>query len=213
VTPTPRRRVVVADDDAGTRDNLRAILEAGGLSVVAEAADGRACLRAIAETRPDAALVDVRMPVLDGLAAVEQLAGERRTALVVLTSFGDPTAVDRALAAGVDGFLLKTGDPRELVRAVHDAIAGGVVLSPTVARHLADRVRADPAPPDLSRLTAREQDVLDLIARGRSNAEIAAELGLTEGTVKGYVSVVLDRLGVRNRVEAALLAHGRHRPG
>ena len=154
------------------------------------------------------------MPVLDGLATIEHLATRPETdrpAVVALTTFNDRGVVDRAVAAGVDGFLLETGSPHDLVAAVRDAAHGGVVLSPRVARHLADRLRAAPSATDerIARLTARERDVLDHLARGLSDAEIGGELGLTEGTVKGYVSVLFDRLEVRNRVEAALLAHRR----
>ncbi|MNW56892.1 Response regulator protein VraR [compost metagenome] len=150
----------------------------------------------------------------DGLDAAEALRAQLpSTAVVLLTTFGEDAYVDRALRVGVAGFLLKSGDPAALTDGLAAAAAGGACLSPFVAarliRHLAGGLGARPVdrPAVLDSLTPRERDVLVAIARGLSNAEVAATLHLTEGTVKGYVSALFDRLGVRNRVEAAVLAH------
>jgi len=208
-------RVVLADDEASVRATVRAILDTDpGVEVIAEAGDGRAAVDLVLRHRPDVVLLDVRMPVLDGLgAAAEIRRSAPDTAVVVLTTFGEDDYISRALADGASGFLLKAGDPRELLAAVRAVADGAAFLSPRVARRViaglgGDRLSRSVAARKLTdQLTAREREVLGLLAAGRSNAEIAKVLSLVEGTVKTHVSSILNRLGVRNRVEAAILGH------
>ncbi|KRC33218.1 LuxR family transcriptional regulator [Oerskovia sp. Root918] len=208
--------VVVADDDPIVRASVCTVLGADGrFDVVAQADDGQGAVAVARRHRPDVALLDIRMASReDGLDAAEALRAQLpTTAVVLLTTFGEDAYVDRALRVGVAGFLLKSGDPAALTDGLAAAAAGGACLSPIVAarliRHLAGGLGVRPVdrPAVLDSLTPRERDVLVAIARGLSNAEVAATLHLTEGTVKGYVSALFDRLGVRNRVEAAVLAH------
>lgn len=209
-------RVVLVDDEPLVRAGVRAVLSADAtVEVVAEATDGRRGVEAVLAHRPDVALLDIRMPVLDGLAAAVELRRARSTsALVVLTTFGEADLVAKAMAVGVDGFITKSGAPQELLLALHAVADGGAFLSPGVARMLLSGrvalgqgdVAAD-ARTRVGRLTDRELDVLDLLGRGRSNAEIGADLHLAEGTVKTHVTGLLRTLGVRNRVEAACLAY------
>ncbi|WP_444546047.1 response regulator [Virgisporangium aurantiacum] len=197
------------------RAGVRAILATDpAIEVVAEAGDGRDAVAKAQAHRPAVALLDIRMPTLDGLAAGAEI---RRTvpetAVVMLTTFGEDEYVERALGDGASGFLLKAGDPRELIAGVHAVAGGGAYLSPAVARHVIsrwtdgrhDRDRA--ARHRIADLTEREQQVLALVGQGLSNAEIARRLFLVEGTVKAYVSTLLTRLGVRNRVQAAIVAY------
>ena len=208
-------RVLLVDDETMIRAGVRAILANDpGIDVVAEAADGREGVEMALSYRPDVALVDIRMPVMDGLAAAAEI---RRVApgtrVVVLTTFGEERYVVRALAGGADGFLLKTGDPRELLLGVRAVAEGGAFLSPRVARRVLNELghgrstRRMAAAEQVGGLTGREREVLALLGAGLSNAEIGRRLFLVEGTVKGHVSTILKRLGVRNRVEAAVLAH------
>ncbi len=207
-------RVLLADDEAMIRAGVRAILATDpAIEVVAEAGDGRAAIGGAQAHRPAVALLDIRMPVLDGLAAGAEI---RRTvpetAVVMLTTFGEDEYIERALADGAAGFLLKAGDPRELIAGVHAVAGGGAYLSPAVARrvisrwsdgrHSRDRAARD----RIADLTERETQVLTLLGEGLSNAEIGRRLFLVEGTVKAYVSTLLTRLGVRNRVQAAIVA-------
>jgi len=212
---TPVIRVLLADDEAMVRAGVRAILSADpAIEVVAEAGDGREAVELARAHRPDVALLDIRMPRLDGLAAGEQIVrAAPGTAVVILTTFSEDTYIARALGGGASGFLLKSGDPHELLSGVRAAADGGAFLSPKVARHVISELgarrlaRGAAARERTEALTARERQVLALVGAGHSNAEIARRLHLTEGTVKGYVSAVLDRLGVGNRVQAAIVAY------
>ncbi|MEU5787380.1 response regulator transcription factor [Micromonospora purpureochromogenes] len=206
--------VLLADDEAMVRAGVRAILAADpGIEVVAEAGDGRAAVELTRAHRPRVALLDIRMPKLDGIAAAAEI---RRlvpaTATVMLTTFGEDEHVARALGHGASGFLLKAGDPRELLAGVRAVAEGGAYLSPRVARRVielnGDRMARVPAARDRTAgLTDREREVLGLVGAGLSNAEIARRLFLTEGTVKGYLTSIFTRLDVRNRVQAAIIAY------
>ncbi|WP_304454144.1 response regulator transcription factor [Nocardiopsis sp. YSL2] len=208
-------RVLIADDEAMIRAGVRAILDSdAGIEVVAEAADGREAVDLVLSHRPDVALMDIRMPRMDGLAAAAEIhRAASGTAVVMLTTFGEDEYVSQALGDGASGFLLKAGDPRELITGVHAVADGGAFLSPKVARQVIDQfgggraARRSAAAARVAELTERERDVLALIGAGLSNADIAARLFLVEGTVKSYVSTILSRLGMRNRVQAAILAY------
>lgn len=208
-------RVLLADDEAMIRAGVKAILAADpGIEVVAEAANGREAIEQARAHRPDVALVDIRMPQLDGLAAAAEM---RRaapdTAIVMLTTFGEDDYIARALGEGASGFLLKSGDPRELIAGVHAVAAGAAYLSPQVAHRVISELRdgrmsrGAAARDRIDALTDREREVLALVGAGLSNAEIARKLYLVEGTVKSYVSTILTRLDVRNRVQAAIIAY------
>lgn len=208
-------RVLLADDNADVRAMYRSILESDPTIHVipAEAASGREAITKTLDEKPDVVIMDIRMPELDGLVALEHIRRTRpEQAVLIVTTFGDADYVARAVSLGANGFLTKAGDPYDLLRGVKAAAAGGAALSPAIAAHLIEVLRVSaqrPARPTVAAadLTAREREVLSLLARGKSNAEIAAELFLVEGTVKGYVSGIFMRLGVRNRVEAAIMAH------
>ncbi len=208
-------RVLLADDEPLLRAGARLLLnQAGDIDVVAEASDGAEAIDVVRLIPVDVALMDIRMPGTDGLAAVEEIAREVR--VIMLTTFGDEAYVARALRAGAAGFLLKDTDPAQLIQAVRSAAAGEAVLSPRIAQQVIDRFRdADAADADnaararrrIEALTARELDVLVRVGRGLGNAEIAGELRLSNGTVKIHVSRILAKLGCANRVQAAILAH------
>ncbi|WP_258726869.1 response regulator [Cellulomonas sp. NS3] len=207
--------VLLVDDEQLVRAGLRLILEtAGDLTVVGEAPDGQAALDAVRRGRPDVVLMDLRMPRLDGLAATVALhATPDPPAVVVLTTFDTDEDVFRALEAGAAGFLLKDTPPRDLIDAVRRAAAGDAVLSPAVTRRVVERVvtqertgRRRDALTALEVLTAREREVVVEIGRGRSNAEVAVLLHVTEATVKSHVTHLFDKLGVTNRVQIAITA-------
>jgi DNA-binding NarL/FixJ family response regulator len=207
--------VLLVDDEALVRAGLRMILEtADDLSVVAEAADGGAAIEAIRRHRPDVALMDIRMPGLDGLSATEVIRTDPKgPAVVVLTTFHTDDDVFRALEAGATGFLLKDTPPTELLRAVRMAASGDALLSPAVTRQVIghftgdDRARRRRAALNrLAGLTAREREVLVAIGRGLSNAEVAAGLHMSEGTVKTHVTHLFDKLGATSRVQLAIVA-------
>jgi DNA-binding NarL/FixJ family response regulator len=206
-------RTVVADDQDLIRAGISAVLEAAdGIEVVGEAADGRAAAALARERAADVVLMDVQMPGLDGISGIEAVARARPEARVLmLTMFDLDEYVFGALRAGASGFLLKTTAPDELAAAIHAVHRGDLLFSPTVTRRLVETyVRRPPAgtvPEVLSTLTPRETDVLRAMARGLSNAEIGRELFLGEATVKTHVTRVLGKLGLRDRVQAVVLAY------
>lgn len=205
-------RVVVADDQDLVRAGLRVILEsAGDVAVVAEAADGAAAVRAVEETAPDVVCLDVQMPGTDGLAATAEIARSGSpAAILVLTTFDRDDYLFRALESGASGFLLKNAPPERLLEAVRVLAAGEALLAPDVTRRVIERFRPGAAPVEpaaLADLTEREREVLALVARGRSNQEIAAELYLGEATVKTHVSHMLVKLGRRDRIGLVIAAY------
>jgi DNA-binding NarL/FixJ family response regulator len=207
--------VLIADDQEMVRAGFRMILEAEpDLQVVAEAGDGAEALEAARRTRPSVVVMDIRMPVLDGVTATRQLLAELDPPpyVVIVTTFDDDDNLYEALRAGASGFLLKNSPPEQLVDAVRAAGAGEGLLSTAVTRRvIAELARHPPAegsaPAALDELTAREVEVLRLMARGLSNAEIAGELVITPGTAKTHVSRILMKLGVRDRVGAVVFAY------
>ena len=200
-------RVVVVDDHAVVREGLRTFLSLqDGIDVVGEAGDGREAVAVAERERPDVVLMDLVMPRLDGVQAMRELrARVPRARVIVLTSFLDDDRLLPAIRAGAAGYLLKNIEPSELARAVRAADAGEALIDPAVAARLVDAL-ADGEERDEQPLTAREQEVLDLVARGYANKRIALELGIAEKTVKTHVGHVLAKLGVADRTQAALYA-------
>jgi DNA-binding NarL/FixJ family response regulator len=207
-------RVVLVDDQTLVRQGIRSLLALGeDVEVVGEAADGRVALAVIEQTRPDVVLLDLRMPVLDGLGTLRELAqAEHRPATLVLTTFDDDQDVLEALRAGARGYLLKDVTLEALLEAIRTLADGGRLIQPAVSAGLVQRLAAGSEPrrsPDAlppQELTGREQEVLRLMAAGWSNREIASGLHLAEGTVKNHVSAILLKLGVRDRTRAVLRA-------
>jgi DNA-binding NarL/FixJ family response regulator len=217
-------KVVIADDQALVRGGFRLILKSAGIDVVAEAADGAQAIAATLKHRPDVVLMDIRMPELDGIEATRRIlaAGPAmaEVRIIILTTFDLDRYVYAALAAGASGFLLKDVTPEHLVAAVQLVRTGDALLAPSITRRLVERyapaagagagAASGPAAApgrDVSALTPRELEVLRLVARGMSNAEIAADLTLSEATVKTHVARILSKLGVRDRVQAVVLAY------
>ena len=207
-------RVVVADDQELVRTGFCVILEAAGFTVAGEAADGAAAVALAASERPDVVLMDIRLPVMDGLEATRLITavGPGAPKVVILTTFDLDDYVYEALRAGASGFLLKDSPRHDLIAAVRAAAAGDALLAPSVTRRLIEAFarrppETSPSPSRLAALTARERDVLLLLARGRSNAEIAVGLFVSEATVKTHVGNVLAKLGLRDRVQAVILAY------
>jgi DNA-binding NarL/FixJ family response regulator len=206
--------VVLADDQALVRRGFRLILEAEpDIEVVAEAEDGQQAIDAVRRHRPAVVLMDIQMPGLDGLEATRRILGQsgNQTRVLILTTFERDDYVFEALQIGASGFLLKTAPPEELLTAVRVVSRGEALLSPSVTRRVIQEVtrhqRRAPRSPDLDRLTQRELEVLRLLAEGRSNAEIAAELYLSEATVKTHTSSILSKLGLRDRVQVVVFAY------
>jgi DNA-binding NarL/FixJ family response regulator len=207
-------KVLIADDQVLVRSGFRLILESrDDLEVVGEAGDGEQAIRLAGQTRPDVILMDVRMPGLDGVAATARLtAAPDPPKVIILTTYDLEEPLYAALRAGASGFLLKDVRPADLVEAIRVVAGGDALLAPTATRRLLDRflvTDVTPAAPSrgLERLTDREREVLALLARGASNAEIAGRLTVTEATVKTHVSAVLRKLEVRDRVQAVVLAY------
>jgi DNA-binding NarL/FixJ family response regulator len=211
---TERLRAVIADDQALVRTGFRMILGADGIEVVAEVADGDEAVAAVRRTRPDVVLLDIRMPKTDGLEATRRImaGGAEDTRVLILTTYDLDHYVYAALAAGASGFLLKDVTPEHLVAAVRLVRSGDALLAPTITRRLVERfARRDDVKPDLhrdlSQLTPRELDVLRLLATGLSNAELADRLTLSVATVKTHVARILSKLGLRDRVQAVVVAY------
>lgn len=207
-------RVLLADDHAMLRSGMRAIFETQpDLDCVADVADGRAAVAEVARLRPDVAVLDIRMPKLDGLGATEAIMADKsnRTKVLVLTTYDSDKYVYRALRAGASGFLLKSLPPEELISAIRVAARGDALIDPSVTQRLiarfTDSIAPPEPPPELTRLTAREREVLHLVAAAHSNAEIAALLHVGDETIKTHVSRVLSKLGLRDRVHAVAYAH------
>ena len=203
-------RVMVADDQELVRAGFRLILERAGIEVVGEAADGVSAVEQALALRPDVVLMDIRMPRRDGIEATRLLAGTS-TRVLVLTTFDLDDYVYAAVRAGASGFLLKDVTPADLVHAVHVVARGEAMLAPALTRRLLERFATPrPQPAAVTRLrdlSARETDVLRLIARGSSNAQIGQALFLSEATVKTYVSRMLTKLDLRDRVQLAVFAY------
>ena len=214
-------RVVVADDQDLVRSGLEMVLTARGCEVVGLAADGREAVDVVRRARPDVVLMDIRMPVLDGIAATARITAEALPVRVlVLTTYDLDHYVYGALKAGAAGFLLKATPPDRLVEGIHTVAAGESLLAPSLTRRLIEEYVARPAPSQglpgpLTPLTERELEVFGLIGRGLTNEEIAAELVVTEATVKTHVNRVLGKLGARTRVQLVVLGYetGFVRPG
>ena len=207
-------RVVVADDQALVRAGFRMILTADGIEVVAEATNGTEAVDAVRQHRPDVVLMDIRMPGMDGLTATRQILSGAAEAprVIMLTTFDLDHYVYAALTAGASGFLLKDVTPEQLVGAVRLVRTGDALLAPAITRRLVQRfahndAEAPPLHRDLATLTPRELEVLGLLAHGLSNAELAARLHLSEATVKTHVARILAKLGLRDRVQAVVVAY------
>jgi DNA-binding NarL/FixJ family response regulator len=206
-------RVVIADDQALVRAGFRMILTADGIDVVAEAETGAEAVEAVRQTRPDLVLMDIRMPNMDGIEAARRiLAADDPPRVIMLTTFDLDNYVYAALTMGASGFLLKDVTPEYLVAAVRVIRDGDALLAPSITRRLVERFARPQSPEsplhrDLAALTPREREVLTLLAQGLSNVEIAGHLFLSEATVKTHVARILAKLGLRDRVQAVVVAY------
>ncbi|MBE1486943.1 response regulator [Plantactinospora soyae] len=215
-------RVLIVDDDDLMRAGLRAVLSSDDtIQVVDEAADGAQAVARVREARPDVVLMDVRMPRVDGIAATREItASTSQARILILTTFEDEDYIFGALHAGASGFLLKRTRPEQLIAAIHAVAEGDSLLSPSVTRTVIERMARSPQPDPadgrrLRSLTPREREVLDLVARGLANAEIATTLVVEESTVKTHLKRIMAKLELRDRVQAVILAYetGLVRPG
>jgi DNA-binding NarL/FixJ family response regulator len=211
-------KVLIADDQAMVRRGFRMIVQGEpDMEVVAEAPDGEHAVASARRFAPDVVLMDIRMPRLDGLAATREILGGGSTRVLILTTFDLDEYVYDALRAGASGFLLKNAPPEELIEAIRIVARGDALLDPAVTKRVIEAFAREPAagPVALDELTPREREVLTLLARGLSNAEIAGELFVGAGTVKTHVAAILAKLGLRDRTQAAILAYesGLVRPG
>jgi DNA-binding NarL/FixJ family response regulator len=206
-------RILIADDQALVRAGFHKLLETAGIDVVGEAGDGREAVDMARRLRPSIVLMDIRMPRLDGIEATRLLTADAEgTRVLILTTFGLDDYVYEALRAGASGFMLKDAPPEELLAAIEVVARGDALIAPAVTRAVIEEfVRRAPAPsapaPALDGLTEREREVLELLARGMSNAEIAERLVVSAGTVKTHVAHVLAKLNLRDRVQAVILAY------
>ncbi|SEB78664.1 DNA-binding response regulator, NarL/FixJ family, contains REC and HTH domains [Paramicrobacterium humi] len=211
-------RVLLVDDQELVRAGFRIILDAQpDVDVIGEAANGQEAIERARQLRPDVICMDVQMPVLDGLAATRAITAESDAAVIMLTTFDRDDYLFEALSAGASGFLLKNSSPEQLVEAVHTIAAGNALLSPVVTRRVIERFAGGAAAPAAERnlersaaldeLTEREREVLHLVAQGLSNTEIARRLYVGEATVKSHVSKILQKLGVRDRIQAVVFAY------
>jgi DNA-binding NarL/FixJ family response regulator len=214
--PSPRIKVLLADDEALVRSGVRWMLETvGDLEVVGEAADGGEAVDLAVARRPDVVLMDIRMPRLDGIAATRRLLatmGDAAPRVIVLTTFDFEKNVYEALRAGASGFLLKDSEPERLVDGIRTVARGEALLAPAVTRRLIEHFTATPRRHTAMRgalvdLTERELELLALLARGLSNAELAERVGLTEATVKSHLSSTFSKLGLKSRIQAVVLAY------
>ena len=202
-------RVLIVDDHAIVREGLRSLIATEpGMTLVGEAADGEAAVRLYSSLQPDVTLMDLVMPRMDGISAIREIKGQDPQArILVLTSFAEDDQVFPAIKSGALGYLLKDSSPRELLQAIRDIHRGDSSLDPTVARKLIDELSRPPElPPSAEPLTARELEVLDLIAEGLSNQDIAARLVISERTVRNHVGSILAKLHLANRTQATLYA-------
>lgn len=215
--------VVIADDQTLMRSGLRMLLDRSeGITVVGEASDGHSAVRVVCERRPDVALMDIRMPGIDGIEATKRIVADlgQTTKIVILTTYDLDEYLYHAIRAGASGFLLKTAPPPQLAEAIRAAAAGDTLLAPEITRRLLEEFVRLPPPggsllPPFTNLTDREVDVLRLIAGGSSNNEIAAALFVSEPTIKTHINRLFRKLGVRDRIQAVVLAYetGLVRPG
>lgn len=214
-------QLAIADDEATVRAGLRMLVDAEpDLEVVGEASDGNEIVELARRAKPDVVLMDIRMARLDGISAMRQIRDAGLAARVImLTTFGDEDNLYEALSAGASGFLLKVSPPERLLEGIRVVAAGESLLDPAITRNVIERFAARPArqttPPGFDSLTPREREVMELVARGLSNTEIATQLVLSETTVKTHVQRILMKLGLRDRVQAVVLAyeHGLITPG